>query len=309
MNGNAVENAREARFRHIVFRTPGRRSRAPVNHAPRPDPQPVTPASVPATPRLSRDEAGFIDWLFECGGVDAQAYRDETLGRRLPACLRALRVRSIAHARHRLEQEPGLTAAAMAAMLIGVSEFFRDAAVFDYLARRVLPVLPRRAGHPRIWSVGCSDGRELYSVAMLLADQGRLGGATLLGTDCRTAAVARAREGRFDPAAVRGHVPPDFVRRFFVHDHDTNTCRVRDELRGAAQWRSGDATRLAEPGAWDLILCRNVSMYLRSEAAKRLRELCERALRAGGFLVMGKAERPQGSTRLTALSPCVYRKD
>jgi len=194
-------------------------------------------------------------------------------------------------------------------MLIGVSEFFRDAAVFEHLARHVLPLLPRRAGHPRIWSVACSDGRELYSVAMLLAEQGKLEGATLLGTDCRPAAVAWAREARYEPASVHSTVPPALARRYFIDDDDSGACRVRDVLRGATHWRSGDATQLTEPGAWDLILCRNVSMYLRCETARRLREVCEQALRPGGILVMGKAERPHGSTRLTAVAPCIYRKD
>jgi chemotaxis methyl-accepting protein methylase len=311
LSGTAVENAREARFRHIVFRTPGRAARPPVDHAPLPpDPSlPTAPAAGTTQRRLSREDAGFIGWLFERAGVDVEAYRGETLSRRLPACLRTLRARSVAQARQRVEQQPGLTSTAMSAMLIGVSEFFRDAAVFDSLARQVVPALPRRAGHPRIWSIGCSDGQELYSVAMLLAEQGMLGGATLLGTDCRPAAVALARDGRYHPDAVRGRVPTTLARRYFVDDHDTGTCRIREELRAATQWRSGDATRLVEPGAWDLILCRNMSMYLRSEQARRLREVCERALRVGGFLVMGKAERPYGSTRLAPLSPCVYRKD
>jgi chemotaxis methyl-accepting protein methylase len=325
---SAVENARDARFRHIVFRSghgfrPGGRS--PLNLAPAPKP-PVPPrlsldpffgpsrnaesddVADPATPGggLSAEQESFIDWLFARASLDARAYRPETLGRRLGACLRTVRAASIAQARDRLESEPGLTGAALGAMLIGVSGFFRDAQVFHDLRRKVLPALPRRAGHPRIWSVGCSDGQELYSVAMLLQDQGRLNGATLLGTDCRAAAVARAREGRYDAAAIRD-VPPSAAAAYFVNDGAT--WRVRDDLRAATQWRSGDATRLSEPGAWDLILCRNVSMYLRTESAAQLRLLCEQALGSGGVLVFGKAERPTGVTRLVQLAPCIYRKE
>jgi len=209
-------------------------------------------------------------------------------------------------ARLNLEREPGLCAAAIGAMLIGVSGFFRDAAVFEQLRHGVLPVLPRRAGHPRVWSIGCSDGQELYSVAMLLAEIGLLQGATLLGTDCRSAAVARARHGVYDAAALRD-VPVMLLHRYFVPDGAV--WRVCDEVRGAVQWRTGDVTQLTEPGAWDLILCRNVSMYLRCEVAARLRQVCEQALRPGGFAVFGKAERPGGPSRLVPLSPCIYRKE
>jgi chemotaxis methyl-accepting protein methylase len=305
----AVESAREARFRHIVFRS--RHGRAPVNLTPRPL-SPIDAAvgnnADRAEKPLPHEDAAFVHWLFDRVSLDAKVYRSETLRRRLPACLRSLRARSIAQARQRLETDPGLTAAALAAMLIGVSEFFRDSDVFEYIRSHVLPALPRRAGHPRVWSVGCSDGQELYSVAMLLDEQRLLQGATLLGTDCRPAAVARAREARYVKASLHG-VPARFTRKYFVQDSDGPQWRVSDDLRAAIQWRSGDATRVSEPGAWDMILCRNVSMYLRTDAARRLREICEQSLRVGGVLVFGKAERPQGSMRLTLVAPCVYRKE
>ena len=314
----AVEGAREARFRHIVFRQ--ERSAAPINFAPLPPPPPLPPSNPLKrwglhsndphyAPRpIAADELNFVRWLFARADLDARIYRTETLARRLPACLRAVRARSLSQARQRLEDEPGLTATALGAMLIGVSEFFRDAPVFEQLWREVLPTLPRRAGHPRVWSIGCSDGQELYSVAMMLSELKMLAGATLLGTDCRSAAVARAREGRYDESALRG-VPPSLVSKYCVDEPSRGMWRVCDEVRMATQWRSGDATRRSERGAWDLILCRNVSMYLQSEVASQLRRMCEQSLRVGGVLVFGRAERPQGMTRLTLLGPCVYRKE
>ena len=307
----AVETAREARFRHVMFK--GQCAAVPLNLAPpQPAPPPPPPVQHPALSwaageALELDDVIFLHWLFERAGMALCEYRPETIRRRLPACLRALRVNSPAGARERLENDPGLVAHAISTMVIGVTGFLRDKNVFDQLRDTVLPALPRRAGHPRVWSIGCSDGQELYSVAMLLGEMNLLrGGATLLGTDCRSAAVARARQGQYDDAAVRD-VPPNFLDKYFLH-HNT-TWRVCDELRCAIQWRTADITRLAEPGAWDLILCRNVCMYFRCETAHRLRLICEQALRPGGFLVFGKAERPTGSTRLASIGPCIYRKE
>ena len=80
-------------------------------------------------------------------------------------------------------------------------------------------------------------------------------------------------------------------------------------LRTAVQWRTADVMRVQEPGVWDLILCRNMAMYLRPEASGKLWDLFERALRPGGYLVMGKAERPANARRLSPVGPCVFRRD
>ena len=212
-----------------------------------------------------------------------------------------------------LRDDPSAVAAAVGTMVLGVTSFFRDAAVFDHVTHSVLPALPRHGGHPRIWSAGCSDGEEVYSLAMLLAEAGLLAGSHLLGTDCRTQAVARARAGRYATRALRD-VPPAWQAKYFVADGAgaaaaAPAVRVRPELRAAVQWRTGDVTRVCEPGAWDLIFCRNLVMYLRPEVAGRVWGALEASLRPGGFLVVGKAERPTGAQRLGLVAPCIYRRD
>ena len=303
---------RGSRFRHVVFRDAIGRRRA-VNLAPRPRQTPPNP-SAGECPRLEGDEAVFMHWLFREAGLDAETYRPETLRRRLGSCLRAVRAADISEARRRVVRDGEALADAMDAVLIGVTGFFRDAAVFDHLARAVLPALPRAAretGRPRVWSAGCSDGAELYSVAMLLSELKMLENAHLLGTDCRAEAVRRARAGEFETRALRD-VPREWVDRYFEPSspgvREPDTRQVCETLRRRAQWRRADVTRLCEPGSWDLILCRNLAMYLRPEVTGRLWVQLEWALRPGGFLVLGKAERPVGATRLELVVPCIYRK-
>src|SRR2546430_7774379 len=131
------ENAPQARFRHVVFR--GQRGGRAVNLAP----QPVesAPQANPGEADFPTDQAAFVYWLFARAGLNARAYRAETLRRRVPACFRALRVSCAMQARLNLEREPGLCAAAIGAMLIGVSGFFRDAAACD----RPPPTAPSRS--------------------------------------------------------------------------------------------------------------------------------------------------------------------
>ncbi|MDQ3441372.1 MAG: hypothetical protein M3478_13590 [Planctomycetota bacterium] len=274
-----------------------------VNLAPQVDPCDDRAA---AKHELTEEEQAFIRSLFACAGLDANAYRSESLRRRLHACLRAVRATSILEARRALAANPALVSVAINAMVIGVSSFFRDTAVYDEIAFNVLPSLFRTHRPARVWSVGCSEGQELYSTAILLAELGLLDGCYLLGTDCRNEAIHRARDGYYDAAALRS-VPRAWVEKYF--HRQTDRWRIVSSLRTAVQWRTADVTRVQEPGVWDLILCRNMAMYLRPEASGKLWEMFERALRPGGYLVMGKAERPANARRLSPVGPCLFRRD
>jgi chemotaxis methyl-accepting protein methylase len=299
-----------ARFRHVVFKGRGRGRKHAVNLAPRAASARATidtSAYWSAVPRLSAEEERFTRALLARGGLELDAYRQETLRRRLPACLRALQAATADEAARRLDgASDAVVSLAVNAMVIGVTGFFRDATVFHYLRDSVIGVRSRNGAWMRVWSAGCSDGQELYSVAMLLAEADLLDGSYLLGTDCRAAALERARDGRYDARTLRD-VSRQRQQRHFV-PAGGEFYRVRDEMRGAVQWRRGDVTRVCEPGAFDLILCRNLAMYLTPDVAGALWQQLESSLRPGGYLVLGKAERPLGATRVSAVAPCVYRR-
>jgi chemotaxis protein methyltransferase CheR len=285
---------------HVVFPGAGRRSRAARNLAPAP--AALGEASAPPS---GPPEAGdpFVTWLFTQAGLSARQYRPETLRRRLPACLRSLRARSPDHARELLEHSPGLVPAAVSGLLVGVTNFFRDQPAFDRL-RALLPELTAGRTGLNVWSAGCSDGAELFSVAILIADAG-LPTGYLLGTDCRSDALRAARAGRYDTSSIRT-VPDRLLHGFF--EFRDGAWEIDAGLRRLIRWRTGDVLTTAEPGAWDLILFRNTAMYMKTEAAYPLWMRFEQALRPGGLLMLGKAERPAGTSRLKPVGPCLFRR-
>jgi chemotaxis protein methyltransferase CheR len=189
-------------------------------------------------------------------------------------------------------------------MVIGVTSFFRDPGVFDDLRQIVLPVFLGTSRPLRLWSAGCSDGAELYSIAILLDELDLLRRCDLLGTDCLPGAIDRAREGSFAADVLQSMIPSRIDRHFV---RESAGCRVAGHLRDAAAWRVADVTRAIEPGSWDIILCRNLPMYLRPEHAGRLWQRLAQALRPGGCLVVGKAEHPGG--KLNKIAPCIYRRE
>src|SRR5690606_25230318 len=128
---------------------------------------------------------------------------------RLPACLRSLRAPTVEEGRRVLSGRPELLEEALDVLLLGVTQFFRDPTVFACLRDRVLPELVRDGGRIRVWSAACSEGQELYSVALLLHGCRALERSELLGTDLRASAIARAQAGTY-PGELLAHLAPEY---------------------------------------------------------------------------------------------------
>lgn len=290
----------DARFHHVLFRgaTPVGRDRRKPAMVPR-------PTSLPPTLPQPVEDAGtlFLRRILAQAGLNPLLYRKAPLVRRLPACLRALRVETCAAAERLFAAKPALLSNALESLLIGTTELFRDPAVFTQLEHDVLPKLLQRPAPPRVWSAGCSEGAELYSVAMLLAKFGALEGSRLLGSDCRPAAIERAMRGVYLPGE---RVMPATAGGHWQELADGRIAMSR-EIRQAVQWEQSDLLAPRPLGTWDLILCRNVAIYLEPAAAETLWRRLAEALAPGGFLIVGKAEKPRLSS-LRRVAPSIYCK-
>ena len=264
----------------------------------------ISPATCDAKGRQSERPSQFISWLFHRAGLSVACYRGAPLVRRIPACLRALHCETEAHARQVLEQRPEFLPAAIDALLIGVTEFFRDPSVFETMRTEVLPQLALPTRPLRVWSAGCSDGAELYSLAILLAQAGVLEGSFLLGSDCRQDAIERARKGLYNSAALKKIEPAD-RRRYF--EEVGGSWQPIEQLRRHVSWKVADIARDIEDGPWDIVLWRNMAIYLTAETSASVWRKLVSALAPAGILVVGKAERPPSDLPLINLKSCIYR--
>jgi len=269
----------------------------------RPQPARTPPAATPLPAGRDAEQA-FLRALLAHAGLRLGEYRASALLRRIPACLRRLRVDSLDTASRRLADRPALAGQLLDIVLLGVTEFCRDPAVFAHLRTQVLPPLARHPGAPRIWSAACSEGQELYSVAACLAELDLLERCELLGTDCRPEAIARARAGEY--ALEAAAKPPALWQRPHLLPA-AGRARIHPRLRTAVTWRVADLLAAVERGPWDLILCRNVAIYLEPPVAAGLWRRLASQLAPGGFLVTGKTENPLPSAPLERAGPCLYR--
>jgi chemotaxis protein methyltransferase CheR len=138
--------------------------------------------------------------------------------------------------------------------------------------------------------------------AILLDEIGLLPGADLRGIDCRHSAIARAREGVFEEPEVEG-MDLDLLRRYlFVEGKGFRTC---EKIRRSISWEVGDLLEAPLGRDWDLVLCRNIMIYLEPDRAADGWGRLAAALRPGGHLVAGKAERPPAGLGLSRVGSCI----
>lgn len=186
-----------------------------------------------------------------------------------------------------LRRDPNARREFRRSVAISVTGFFRDAEQFEHLERHMGWL--RQTPRPRIWSAGCSNGAELWTLAVLLDRLGAAQRAQLLGSDLLPENVARARDG-LDDGVLAGHTLPVDTRPLF---------EVRDLTAGEMA-----------PGLWHVILCRNVAIYLDPVARTELHANLASSLAPNGLLLLGRSERiamPE-SVGLDAVAPHLYRR-
>ena len=192
-------------------------------------------------------------------------------------------------------------------LTINVSEFFRDPAQFKILQAEVLPELLHNNLKLNIWSAGCSNGAEVYSLAILLDRLSPYRDHRILATDIdKTILKQAAAGGPYRTADIR-HVPPALLEKYFTNADDN--IYVIDRIRKKVDFQFHDLTRDPFEGNFDLIICRNVVIYFSNETKKKLRVGFFNALKNNGILFIGATEtmldKELGFQRL---SPCFYRK-
>jgi len=305
MTGLAALDKLKIPVNHIHFRGVETRVPIPRRVAQEADLSRPSSAIITRPIRESRKELDpFVAWLLRRAGISAEGYRSNPMERRLPSCLRELRLATPEAARLAIEAKPELLPVALNSMLIGVTSFFRDAAVFDALEREVLPTLLQSRNGLRALSIGVSDGQELFSVAMLLAEAGVLANSSLLGVDCRPDAIERGKAGLFAEIDMTGL---SIERRSRFFKREGAGWRVAAEIAAAIQWCVDDLFSFSPPTS-DLILFRNVAIYLEEEPMQLVWEKLCYALSPGGYLITGKAEKPLGSLPLSRVAASVYQK-
>jgi chemotaxis protein methyltransferase CheR len=198
-------------------------------------------------------------------------------------------------------KEPSLSQRVVEALLNNETYFFRDRAPFDLLQRYALPELETRRAKSkrlRIWSAGCSTGQEVYSLAMLFAeDPEKWHGWTVdvLGTDVSTSCIDRARGGSYSQFEVQRGLGINQMIKWFEEVGDG--WRAVESLRKPIRFQVHNILEPPpHPGGFDIVLCRNVLLYLSPDKKTLAFERLMAAMAEDGWLMLGAGETVIGQT-------------
>ncbi|MDP2738667.1 MAG: chemotaxis protein CheB, partial [Pseudorhodobacter sp.] len=240
----------------------------------------------------------LLSFVGEHAAQDISLYKRGTLERRIARRMALVGLGAEEMARYLgiLRSDAEERAQLSADLLIHVTSFFRDLAVFDHLCAKAIPDLlaAMPADRPlRVWVAGCSTGEEAYSLAIICLEamEAARSGARLqiLASDVDPEAIVTARAG-FYPKDIETAVSPERLARFFVPEE--GGWRITSVLRDVIVFTVADLLTDPPFSKIDLVSCRNVLIYLGPEAQKRVVARCCFALRPGGLLLLGAAEMP-----------------
>jgi two-component system CheB/CheR fusion protein len=251
------------------------------------------------------DEQALLDiftYLRVRTGHDFTNYKRPTVLRRIERRLAVREIASLPEYARFVRARPEEAEALLRELLISVTNFFRDAAVWERVAATVIPKLfagKSSDDHVRVWVAGCATGEEAYTVAMLLSDAAMALPSPpeiqIFATDLDEQAIAKARNG-FYTTAETADVSPERLRRHFVADHDG--FRVRRELRELILFAHHNVIKDPPFSHVDFVTCRNLLIYLNRTAQERVMSVLHFALDPGGFLLLGTAETVDGVMQL-----------
>jgi len=239
-------------------------------------------------------------------GHDFSLYKKNTVYRRIERRMGIHKVDRIASYVSFLKENPQEVELLFSELLIGVTSFFRDAPAWELLLSEALPALlaDRRGGALRAWSVGCSTGEEAYSLAMTFKEALELvrpaADFTLqvFATDLDRDAIDRARQGCYPPN-IAADVSAERLQRFFVKE-EGGGYRVGKEIREMVTFATQNLIMDPPFTRLDILVCRNLLIYLTPEVQKKVIPLFHYSLNPGGVLFLGSAESLSSSAHLFA---------
>jgi len=196
----------------------------------------------------------------------------------------------------RIKRDPEEKSCLSQILTVTITRFFRDREVFDILERFIIPsIVPYEGpGHFKIWSIGCANGEEPYSLSMLWREKfekicSRVE-LSILATDINESLLKRAKEGKYKKSSLK-EIPEEILQRFFKME---NGFYILDRsIRESVEFQKHDVIHEEPCSGMDMIFCRNLAFtYFTQETQTRVLKKIFSSLKNDGYLIIGKDESP-----------------
>ena len=232
-------------------------------------------------------------------GHDFSFYKRNTVFRRIERRMNSHQIKEFTHYVRYLQENPAEVEQLFHELLIGVTKFFRDAEAFASLKVHLRALLATKPAEStvRVWAPGCSTGEEAYSLAMTLlecldeVEPTRHLKLQIFATDISAEGIARARTGEYADNIV-ADVSPARLERFF--QKTDGGYQIRKQVRDVVVFALHNINKDAPFIKLDLLVCRNLLIYLSAELQRSLLPVFHYALNPNGLLFLGPSENITG---------------
>jgi chemotaxis protein methyltransferase CheR len=236
----------------------------------------------------------LLEAIYRRYGFDFREYAPASLRRRVARRMRHEGVRTVSALQDLLLRDPDVMERLLLDLSINVTAMFRDPTFYSALRNRVLPEL-RTYPFTRIWVAGCSTGEEIYSLAILLEEEGLYDRTRIYGTDLNEAVLETARRGVFPMHKMQGYTQ-NYLRTggtrafsdYYVSAYD-GAAFDRSLVRNVV-FAQHNLVSDRSFNEFQLIVCRNVMIYFDRSLQNRVHELFYGSLVRLGILALGHKE-------------------
>jgi chemotaxis protein methyltransferase CheR len=234
-------------------------------------------------------------------GYDFRNYARASLRRRIRATLEVEKLPTVSALQQLLLRDPSSMQRFIYRLSVHVTSMFRDAEFFRVFRSEVVPWL-RTYPYLRIWHAGCATGEEVYSMAILLEEEGIYDRCRIYATDISDLLLQRAKRGIYTLEAIRRYTAAYHRaggRRDFssYYTADSENAVLHDKLRRNVVFSLHNLVSDGSFNEFNVVLCRNVLIYFDDPLRDRVLGLLDQSVMRGGFMAIGRKE----SLRFTPL--------
>ncbi|WP_246577791.1 CheR family methyltransferase [Clostridium psychrophilum] len=244
---------------------------------------------------LNKEEVyKFLNELNSIYGYDYTEYQIDSIMRRLNIAMIKEGITSFKSFREQVINNETFFHNLFLDFSINTTEFFRDPKVFALIKTKILPYL-NSYNHIKIWCAGCSNGKEVYSLAIMLKEAGILNKTQIYATDINPYVIQEAKNGMYSSSTLDKDISnyrialgeKNFIEYFDIND---SYIKVKEELKKNILFFQHSLLSNGTLNEFNLILCRNVFIYFNDSLQEKILKNFNNSLENHGFLVMGKSE-------------------
>lgn len=249
----------------------------------------------------------FKEQIYHNFGLDLNSYKETQLKRRLDSLLGRKNFPNYQAFYNHFKIDKNAWPEFLDYLTINVSEFFRDVKMFQFLETKVFTELLKTKKNLKIWSAACSNGCEPYTIAIILEELSAGKRHQVDATDLDKTILKAALAGSYNPDAVRNVTKERLGKYFSLSNGKYNLCQ---QIKGKVTFKQHNLLSDNYSMGYDLIACRNVTIYFTREAQDKVNSKFAQALNKGGVLFIGGSETIFNYLELglEKVSPCFYRK-